>query len=858
MVFSELDNKNIYTSWTCRVEDCAVNRTPASSLRPRGARTIAIDPDEEFELSEPTQPCYYTLSFTHTFKYDNDKVYFAFCKPYSYTRLKLFYNKIETELFKDAVNAKCENVNMLPEVQIETKDLYYKRIQLATSAGGVPVDAITISSASPALQPGKRGYVVITARVHASETPGSYKVQGILKFLLSKDKVAAALRQDHVFLVVPMLNPDGVILGNSRYSIEGYDLNRCWGSPSCYKHPAIYSLKETLRKLTAAGQKLFVYCDMHGHSKLYNSFIYACHKVSAATFSSWTKTRLLPRILAKKCHLFDYHQCSFKVENEKLNTARVIVWKEFKVTNSFTLESSMYAYTMGTEVTRFTEREYSQIGEALMLALYEYQLIIGQLQKEMGVNKGWLKPGRLAELAGTPAADLLRQEIEEANEDAKKKERRDKGKAERVEKVEKTEKIIMKTDKVEKMDKIEKTDKVEKVEKPERLGIRLQMCKMQSINKVEFICNPPPPSVNGNAGSRAASCLAKYRTFETGSVLGKKPRVDTTKGFHRKQNPTAVQDCVKIEPEVQRGFSLKRVEKPERLDSILHPYLSHNNFDPSWEEYFTETELEEIMNTITRKELKPLEKEIAELSQEQTISEHPSFMGHHDSKNFPEEGDLKQVRKLQKQRNTQGFSRRKPRSVADPDILEPCFLNCVPRIPELEVEQVQIQKVALQPKVMKIAMARNTPHWSANKREPISLSKRFVYESKASFHKKQMNSTGVQGKVLKGFDKTPKMLGAAATRTTDIRRNDSDKLGCEDDCGSEKKGVLFNPTAKLLNRSNNSDAEGVGVMTPMKPASKYKRRSKGNFFVTRSCVQEGAAGWSGTMFTILWIDSWKE
>lgn len=28
-----------------------------------------------------------------------------------------------------------------------------------------------------------------------------------------------------------MVNPDGVILGNSRCNLAGYDLNRCWKNP---------------------------------------------------------------------------------------------------------------------------------------------------------------------------------------------------------------------------------------------------------------------------------------------------------------------------------------------------------------------------------------------------------------------------------------------------------------------------------------------------------------------------------------------------------------------------------------------------------------------------------------------------
>lgn len=40
-----------------------------------------------------------------------------------------------------------------------------------------------------------------------------------------------------------MLNPDGVINGNTRCSLAGVDLNRQWIEPNKKIHPTIYSTK---------------------------------------------------------------------------------------------------------------------------------------------------------------------------------------------------------------------------------------------------------------------------------------------------------------------------------------------------------------------------------------------------------------------------------------------------------------------------------------------------------------------------------------------------------------------------------------------------------------------------------------
>jgi hypothetical protein len=143
-----------------------------------------------------------------------------------------------------------------------------------------------------------------------------------------------------------MINTDGVTMGNSRSSLVGVDLNRRWAEPNKSIHPEIYFLKNVMMQASKMQQGISIYCDLHGHNRKNNCFFYGCNKAADEGMLSWTKTRLLPKIFASVEQMFDYKSCRFKQDKYKLSTARVVVWNEMKVTNSFTLETSMFGKTI--------------------------------------------------------------------------------------------------------------------------------------------------------------------------------------------------------------------------------------------------------------------------------------------------------------------------------------------------------------------------------------------------------------------------------------------------------------------------------------------------------------------------------
>lgn len=128
---------------------------------------------------------------------------------------------------------------------------------------------------------------------------------------------------------------------------------------------------------------VLLFCDLHGHSRKKNSFIYGCNRAADGGFNSWTKVRLFPRILASINPAFDLTSCKFKVEKGKLGTGRVVIWKEYEVTNSFTLENSFHGYDYGTKFREFSVKDFQNLGCDIVNSICEYQRILQDIQKEL-------------------------------------------------------------------------------------------------------------------------------------------------------------------------------------------------------------------------------------------------------------------------------------------------------------------------------------------------------------------------------------------------------------------------------------------------------------------------------------------
>lgn len=262
--------------------------------------------------------------------------------------------------------------------------------QLCVTNCGVPIPLVTATAMfHSALQVPytteeiqRRPVCVMTGRVHPGESNASWMMHGILDFLAagareidrrqeaggatpfsSDASVAVALLESFVFKVVPMVNVDGVIMGNHRCSILGVDLNREYLRPTGESHPVLYALKGLLSYMAGVGRRrIAVAADFHGHSRAKNFLLYGCTRETLIHSFKLTKKvpsdcfmdpatgvmcttvapeKLFSAVLAQYCTAFDLCHSNFCIQRGKFNTNRVVLYREYGIRMCYGVEASM-------------------------------------------------------------------------------------------------------------------------------------------------------------------------------------------------------------------------------------------------------------------------------------------------------------------------------------------------------------------------------------------------------------------------------------------------------------------------------------------------------------------------------------
>jgi murein tripeptide amidase MpaA len=112
------------------------------------------------------------------------------------------------------------------------------------------------------------------------------------------------LRDKFIFKIVPMLNPDGVIIGNYRCDLSGRDLNRNYRHPRSDNFPTVWHTKVMVEQLIRT-HGVVLYCDLHGHSRKQNVFMYGCPRKDILLRGTNENNETVPQHSEEECFLHD-------------------------------------------------------------------------------------------------------------------------------------------------------------------------------------------------------------------------------------------------------------------------------------------------------------------------------------------------------------------------------------------------------------------------------------------------------------------------------------------------------------------------------------------------------------------------
>ena len=281
---------------------------------------------------------YGELNFEHTFTQRGDFAEFAFCYPYTYNDCQKKLEEIEKK---------------------SSKTIYVHRELLCWSLDKRRIDLVTITSPTnltkdeeplPCSRPeddedlswllpevrlgnekrsrvssSEKMEILVSCRVHPGETPASHMLDGLLDYLMEDE--ASFLREQYVWRIIPMLNPDGVVRGHYRHDSRGVDLNRVY-LPKCDAryYPGAAGLLKMMKNL-----RLFL--DFHAHATKNGVFAYGNDQQ--------VETMLYPLVVSTESKLFDFDACNFDLcKNNRDGCARVGVHRETGLVAAYTIESN--------------------------------------------------------------------------------------------------------------------------------------------------------------------------------------------------------------------------------------------------------------------------------------------------------------------------------------------------------------------------------------------------------------------------------------------------------------------------------------------------------------------------------------
>ncbi len=274
-----------------------------------------------FTNSDPAAPVYsydgknYTRftpqecpdKFTIEKTFENDSVFISYFVPYTYSYLaERIKNWNESkDVIVTSIGKSTEELDMpLLVVTSGAKELSAKK-----NGGSTQLTETFISK----LLKGKK-IVYIHGRVHPSETPASWNLDGIIDEILSNTQYGKSLREQCIFFILPFTNPDGVVAGCSRSNNSGINLEINWARENEQTAQEVKNMKRFLNSILSH-RKIDLVLNMH--SQIDHSITYWVHNAESTSDKYFRKLMLLCSLTTSDNPYFNNDELSYSKHAER-------------------------------------------------------------------------------------------------------------------------------------------------------------------------------------------------------------------------------------------------------------------------------------------------------------------------------------------------------------------------------------------------------------------------------------------------------------------------------------------------------------------------------------------------------------
>jgi hypothetical protein len=117
--------------------------------------------------------------------------------------------------------------------------------------------------------------------------------------------------------------------------------------------------------------RLKLFLDLHAHSRQKSIFAYAPKPLNP-DLPSFARNEAFSKLLAKMSPIFSLENCDFNTEASKRNCARLGIFNNHNLIDSYTIECSCWGFTFQDQIIQFTVEHLLTFGKSLVLAVAQH------------------------------------------------------------------------------------------------------------------------------------------------------------------------------------------------------------------------------------------------------------------------------------------------------------------------------------------------------------------------------------------------------------------------------------------------------------------------------------------------------